>query len=66
MTKAPHIERMEGELAELRDRSEKLTAFIRSNPVFNGLASIDQALLAQQLSAMRQYEATLSLRIDRS
>lgn len=66
MEKSPHLARMEGELAELSDRSDKLAAFIGGNAIFNGLGSIDQALMAQQLAAMRQYEATLSLRCARA
>jgi hypothetical protein len=66
MVRSPHIVRMEDELAQLRDRAEKLTAFIAGNPVFAAMPSIDQALMAQQLGAMRQYEAILSLRLTRA
>lgn len=66
MSKSPHVERMEAELSELSDRSEKLTAFISGNPLFNGLPPTDQALMAQQLGAMRQYESVLSVRLSRA
>lgn len=61
-----HVTRMEGELTELTDRTEKLTAFINENPLFAGLSPIDQSLMVQQLAGMHQYACSLALRVRRA
>lgn len=61
---APHIERMNEELAQLADRTTKLSAFICVNPIFKQLPSDEQELMRDQLGHMMAYHDTLETRID--
>lgn len=64
---APHVQRMIDEYAELKTRWDKLAAFINnSNPIYEGLDKIDQALLQSQLQAMDTYKLVLTQRIERA
>ena len=64
--KTEHVTRMEGELADLIERTDKLTTFVNESPIFAGLAPIDQTLMAQQLAGMHQYRCSLELRVRRA
>lgn len=57
-----YIERMEEELKELQERSEKLDSFIYKSSV--KLDGTQQSLMIDQLHYMRLYEATLKQRIS--
>ena len=56
-----YIERMEVELKELQERSEKLDGFIYKSSV--KLDGTQESLMIDQLHYMRLYEATLKQRI---
>ena len=56
-----YIDRMEAELKELQERSEKLNGFIYKSTV--KLDGTQQSLMIEQLHYMRLYEATLKQRI---
>lgn len=66
MKKPAHIERMETELSELVDKFNKLDTFIRSNPVFGGLPTIDQTYIILQSQAMQSYAGLLAMRLERA
>lgn len=66
MAKPPHVERIEAEQAELRDRIDKLDTFIGENPIFGTLPPIDQYLLCAQSNAMEAYASILLARLDRA
>lgn len=61
---APHIERMQLELAELAERTSKLAGFISSNPIFKQLPSDERQLMREQLEYMVGYHDTLETRLD--
>lgn len=61
---SPHLQRMSKELDELTDKIKRATVFL-SNPIFAGLASVDQSLLVQQIAAMKNYQGILEIRLQR-
>ena len=59
-------ERSRNEQVELRDKIEKLRAFIwDGNGTYEGLPQVDQHLLINQLHAMRVYSKILEQRLNR-
>lgn len=60
-----YVTRMETELAQLRERTMKLSAFISSS-ISKELPRLDQFLLNQQLTIMTDYADVLSVRIGRA
>jgi hypothetical protein len=65
--KPPHLQRMETELAELRDRIEKLTNFAQAkNLTFTDLPETDRLLLVTQCRAMTAYLGILEIRVLRA
>jgi|GEM_PF-1394099 hypothetical protein len=61
---APHIERMQDELAQLADRLAKLSAFIASNPIFANMPADERQLMREQREHMIGYHDTLETRLD--
>lgn len=61
---APHIERMEEELAQLADRLAKLSLFIASSPIFPQLPGDEKQLMREQREHMIAYHDTLETRLD--
>jgi len=61
---APHIERMKEELAQLADRTIKLSAFISGNPIFAQLPADERDLMRSQRDAMIEYHDILETRLD--
>lgn len=57
------VERMRGELAELKERTEKLGTFIAGD-TYAGLDLALRALMAEQHVAMEQYRDALQKRLD--
>lgn len=63
----PHVQRMLTEYTELKERCDKLAAFMMSpSPIFEKLEDLDKQLLRQQLDQMVAYKNTLSHRIERA
>lgn len=62
---APHEQRMLSEHTELRERREKLLAFIRENQLFQTLPTEEQQLMIEQQNHMSRYEEVLARRINR-
>lgn len=62
---APHQQRVIDEAAELKDRFQKLNAFIDSNPIFKTLAPEEQSDMRSQVSHMESYWECLDRRIKR-
>lgn len=60
-----HIERMETEFSELRQRVSKLLNFIMGSAV-KELPAEDQADLKEQFEHMARYEAVLQRRLTRA
>ncbi len=60
-----HIERMEVEHAELKQKIDGLTAFTTTQ-VFLDLPSIDQQLMEEQCKHMVDYLVILGRRLERS
>ncbi len=58
-------DRLRKESNELKDRTEKLRAFIWDGDEFRKLCQVDQALLIEQLALMRQYNEVLFTRLAR-
>ena len=58
-----HQDRVVAERDELRDRREKLAAFIGSNPIFATIPEDERVRLRKQLEVMSQYEQILNERI---
>ena len=61
----PRVRRMIDELAELKERSDKLVNFIESE-TYAQLDTTDQGLLSTQLSVMSAYISVLGTRIYRA
>jgi hypothetical protein len=60
----PHQQRMLEEAAQLKDRLDKLTGFIRDNELFHSLPEREQKRMRMQCAAMEIYFLVLSERID--
>lgn len=60
---APHIERMKEELAQLADRTTKLSKFIAANPKFKQLSADERELMRDQQRTMIEYHDVLETRI---
>lgn len=60
----PHIERMNKELEDLKEKIDKGYAFLNSENVNDILDGQQKLLLAQQLIAMEEYHSILSSRIE--
>jgi len=59
--------RLRNEQAELREKKEKLRAFIwDGNATYESLPKVDQHLLINQLSAMQVFSSILEQRLNRS
>jgi hypothetical protein len=61
----PHEQRVVEERTQLRERLQKLGAFIDSGPTFHLLRQIDAALLVRQRTAMTDYLNVLDQRVAR-
>lgn len=61
---APHIERMKDELAQLTDRTTKLSEFISASPIFKQLHADERELMRDQQRAMMEYHDVLETRIN--
>ena len=61
----PHQQRVIDEAAELKERFQKLDAFIEKNPVFATLSPEEQSDLRSQESHMESYWECLQRRIAR-
>lgn len=59
---APHQIRAAGELAQLRDKTKKLRAFV-FGPAIDTVPADEHHRLSKQLDAMDEYEAILSARV---
>lgn len=59
-----YLDRMHEEHAQLKERIDKLAAFIQSNDIFKGLTRHKQILMEQQFHAMALYEYILAERIE--
>lgn len=59
----PHIERMNKELEDLKEKLEKGYSFLNSENVNNIIDSQQKLLLVQQLIVMEEYSDILSQRI---
>lgn len=62
----PHVQRMQEEADELRERMSKLSIFIDGANAFQRLDPEDQLLLRLQLSSMHTYESVLTARLKRA
>lgn len=63
----PHVQRMLEEYDQLKERCDKLAAFINvQSPLFEKLEDLDKQLLRQQLDQMVAYKNTLTYRIERA
>lgn len=60
----PHQQRVVDEANELKNKCEKLSAFIEQSPVFAGLDTTQKGLLKAQAGAMCSYLQILNLRIS--
>jgi len=61
---APHIERMKEELAQLAERTIKLSKFVSASPIFKQLPADERELMRDQQRAMMEYHDILETRID--
>jgi hypothetical protein len=61
-TLPPHMQRVEGELAELRERLAKLCAFIGA-PAFDSVPAAERARMLRQASLQAQLASVLDERI---
>ena len=59
----PHQQRVVGELTQLDDRIEKLSAFIIGSPLFNQLPADERDRLTRQLRLMEELSHVLSERV---
>lgn len=59
-----HVKRMHDELEQLKDKMNKLSCFIESNPKFQELSNIQRILLINQFNAMELYYFALESRIE--
>ena len=62
----PHVERMLIEHKELKEKVEKLDAFIGTNPIFKRLSEEEQRDMRLQFRAMMIYLDVLMTRIRRA
>ena len=62
----PHVERMLVEHKELKQKVEKLDAFIGTNPIFKSLSEEEQRDMRLQFRAMMIYLDVLMTRIRRA
>ena len=60
------VERLIAENEELKNKAEKLRAFIWDGDEFENLPRPDQALLIEQHAVMRQYSEILTKRLVRT
>lgn len=58
-----HIDRMETEHRELKERTQKLNAFIHGNEIFKTLGDIEQAKMIKQAGFMESYLSVLDSRL---
>lgn len=63
MSLAPHQERVVNELKELKVKYDALESFIYENEIYQSLGHVEQSLLVQQSSAMREYMTVLATRV---
>ena len=63
--KPAHVQRMLDEYKELEMRIDKLEEFV-GNQRWAAMEEIDRQLLISQLTAMKCYATSLSLRLDRA
>ncbi|WP_182341926.1 crAss001_48 related protein [Comamonas koreensis] len=61
--RSPHEERMLREHSDLRDRLDKLNAFVSDNPMFQKLTEAEQGRMKRQAQAMTAYCEILDDRI---
>jgi hypothetical protein len=60
----PHQERVRTELAELEEKIDKLTAFIKTDFYNQNLSNYEKDMLVRQRAAMRKYAEILTERIS--
>lgn len=60
---APHLQRLVGEHRQLKDRFQKLYAFVYDNTLYQSLSTKTQELLNKQLVVMEQYLTILEERL---
>lgn len=59
-----YVQRMHIELAELKERIDKLDKFLKTNPIVNTLSAEQRTLMNVQLQAMKTYHKVLNRRIE--
>lgn len=59
-----YVQRMHIELAELKERIDKLDKFLKTNPIVNTLSAEQRTLMRVQLQAMKTYHKVLNGRIE--
>lgn len=59
-----YVQRMYGELAELKERIDKLDKFLKTNPIVNTFSAEQRTLMSVQLQAMKTYHKVLNRRIE--
>lgn len=59
-----YVQRMHIELAELKERIDKLDKFLKTNPIVNTLSAEQRTLMIVQLQAMKTYHKVLNRRIE--
>lgn len=59
-----YVQRMHIELAELKERIDKLDKFLKTNPIVNTLSAEQRTLMSVQLKAMKTYHKVLNRRIE--
>lgn len=59
-----YVQRMHIELAELKERIDKLDKFLKTNPIVNTLSAEQRTLMGVQLQAMKTYHKVLNRRIE--
>lgn len=59
-----YVQRMYIELAELKERIDKLDKFLKTNPIVNTLSAEQRTLMSVQLQAMTTYHKVLNRRIE--
>lgn len=58
-----HVDRMKEEHKELKEKLDKLNAFIHSNEIFKTLDDLEQARMIKQAGFMESYLSILASRI---
>ena len=61
-----YVDRLAAEFEELKEKTEKLRAFIWDGEIFETLPRPDQALMIEQHAVMRQYTEILITRLGRA